>query len=745
MPGVAATKPYSPPAFAGRWLWAIGIVLVVFAARCREILLYAGDVPYLDQWWVEARQVLIPWLQGKLSWTDFFQSHHEHIPLWTRLMAWLEAALFGRWDPQFQCTINASFFGVVIAAGSDWLRRTVSLVPALTLTALAVALAALPHGWENSTWGFQSLVPFALLFGIWHVGGAFGSKTNSISWWLAQAAGLAVLFTFGSMWTAPAAVVLTALWTAAPGRLRWVPPALLAIIGVILFFVARAHQPHSGAFVLSASSPQQFLAAFLIQLGWPSQLPGAAALLYAPAFILALRLRRNAAAENADRVVVALALWSAAQAAAFAYGRGSYLGFVSRYGDLLAVGVIANAIATWRLLHQPRSRRFLLTVLGIAWLAVFIPGLKWVSTRAHTEFFHGHAPAWTETRRNAVRQYLTTKDPVSLSSEAVRSILYPDPAIVAAALDTPGLPDLLPVTVRTTQGRTRGDFASAIAYHLREHWPALVATGATLLLLGVALTVRSKRSSTPPSPIPTSNPVTLPLLGTLTVITGGLIFLWPMPLEFHPDKRWGQMLVPPGMVKDLGFRITTPTTYKVDNLTGGVALWPENFRNTFFGTHIDGPAFTGRAESTPFPIKSRWLVIPITGFPNTPGNGLRLKIESSESQMLTEIACDLPNPTDIDFWSVDVRPYQGQQARVVFYDGHNDAEGWVGAGSPQPAQDGNLATRLQRSWVLERTTSGHDSTAVLFLSLLMPTLFMGISAAFRSRKISNRPVPPTGS
>src|SRR6185312_689462 len=100
----------------------------------------------------------------------------------------------GRWDPKLQCTINAALFGLAAGVWTGWLRRVAPVLPAVLLTALTVALAALPHGWENSTWGFQSLVPIALVFVIWHVRGSFEQPVNSPKWWLAQAAGLGALF-----------------------------------------------------------------------------------------------------------------------------------------------------------------------------------------------------------------------------------------------------------------------------------------------------------------------------------------------------------------------------------------------------------------------------------------------------------------------------------------------------------------------------------------------------------------------
>ena len=54
-----------PPAAApSRWLWLVpaGAALLVFAARLREIHLFASDVPYNDQWIIEAQQIIAPWL-----------------------------------------------------------------------------------------------------------------------------------------------------------------------------------------------------------------------------------------------------------------------------------------------------------------------------------------------------------------------------------------------------------------------------------------------------------------------------------------------------------------------------------------------------------------------------------------------------------------------------------------------------------------------------------------------------------
>jgi hypothetical protein len=726
----------SPPAGS---LWTVGVALAVFAARCREIQLYAGDTPYLDQWWVEAHQIIVPWLQGKLSWTDFFRSHHEHIPVWTRLLAWLEAALLGRWDPKLQCTINAVLFGLAAGVWTGWLRRVTPAVPALFLTMLTVALAALPHGWENSTWGFQSLVPIALVLVIWHVRGSFAQVVNSPKWWFAQAAGLGALFTFGSVWAAPVAIVITVFWTSAEDRRRrWLAPALLGATGLILLLVARAYQPHSGAFVQSAGSLQQFLAAFLLQLGWPSQWPGVAILMYLPTLLLALHLRRNRAAENVDRVALALGLFGITQAAAFAYGRsGGYIGFVSRYGDLLSLGVLANAFALWRLLQGLRSWRPILVLLCAGWLTAFTIGLKWISTRAHTEYFHSHAAVWAALRQDAVKQYLVNHDASRISSEQVRAILYPDPAVVTAVLDQPGLQNLLPVGLRSDGPRERGDFISAAAQYVRGLWPTFLATAGVLFLLGAGFSIAAGEKSSAISPVIASDPWRLRILAMVSAGSVLGIFLWPMPLEFRGTERWGKLLSPPGTLGDLSFSITTPSSYPADRLTGAAALWPENFRNTFYGTHIDGPSFKGRIQSSAFPLASPRLVIPYAGFPVSAGNSLYLQIEDQTGHPLARLICPGPNPSDIDFWEADVGNYQGQKARIVIEDGRDDAEGWIAVAPPHPAKNANEGSWMSRSWALERTTIGHDSLGVIAVSSTALTLLFAM-VGFRRDKISHR-------
>lgn len=730
------SRPQPNPA---GWLWGLGAATMVIAARWREIDLHGGEIPFLDQWLVEARQILLPWLDGKLTPGDFFRPHHEHVPALTRLLVWLEAVVFGRWDGQLQATINAILMGGFTGLSAAWLRRSLPLLPALVLTALAVGLASLPHSWENIVWGFQAHMPLALLFVFVYQQGSFARTPGTAGWWLTQAAGLAVLFTLGSMWAAPLAVLLVLLWTADLNWKRLLPAGLLVLGGAALLLAARAQLPSSGAATLGAKNFPQFLTALFMQLGWPSAWPGAALLVNLPVCFLALRLRGKPNAEPLDRTVLALALWAAAQAAAFAFARGSYVGFVSRYADLLAVGVLANGVALWRLMQEsPRWTRLLWAGLALGWCAVIGQGLQFINVQGHTLYFHEHSAQWSQIRRDAVRQYLATKDQNQLAGAEPQAVLFPDPAEVAGVLDHPELAALLPASVRPDGVQAPGNFASDAARDLRQLWLELSCCGVLLLLAGVVFTWRNgephRAASTLPSPADRTNAI---LLSGLALGSVSLLFLWPQPFRFNTGDRWAQFITPRGTVPDMSFRIVTETSYPKDRLAGGAVLWPEDFRNNFFGTNIDGPSFTGIAESSPFPLASPWYVVPFAGYPVSAGNALRLRIEDPTGKFLAEIPCPGPNPgpgqTDIGFWVVDVRPHVGKTGRIMIEDQRNDTEGWVAVAPPHAANDGPaLATAHRRGWAAEGTLSGLHSLQVISAIL---GLLAAISLFPRTRRL----------
>ncbi|MBI3885121.1 MAG: hypothetical protein HY302_05260, partial [Opitutae bacterium] len=676
---------------------------LIFAARLREIHLHAGDVPFLDQWKIEGEEILLPWVKGTLSVADFFRPHHEHVPGWTRLLVWLQTVLTGRWDPPLEMTVNAALFATFAGFLLRWIRRSLSFWSLLPALALLVALGASPHSWENSTWGFQSQFPLALLFLVWHLTGSFDRLPGTGRWWLAQAAGLAGLFTLGSMWAAPLAVVLVLGWTGDWDRRRVLVPAGLAVFGLGLMLWVRAHAPPGGALALAVSGPQQFIAAWLLQLGWPAAWTGACIVLNLPLVALARRTCAQPQTPPFDRALLALGLWSVLQAAAIAYARnGEYSGFVSRYGDLLMVGTVANGLALVRL---STTHRWRWSLLGVAWLFAVGQGLLQLSVHGSAEFFHARSAERARVRRDAVQHYLAGADLRTLAAPEVEAILFPAPEEVGRLLAEPGVRHLLPVAA----GPAR---AGKIARSLHSRWDALALFAAITLAAGLAGIWRAGGSSPPALPDRPDHG-SAPLIAGLGLVAGGLIFLWPRPLDFDAARRRERLVAPAGTLPNLGFHFTAPTKYSADRLEGAAGLSPISLRNFFYGTHVDGPDDRVSAATAPFTLTGPFLVVPVAGYPNAPGNELLLRVSDPAGRTLADLRYTGPDPGDLDFWAIDVRPYAGQKARLLLRDNRTGEHAWLAVAPPHFSPDATAADRLRARWQLERSASARGSLAAI--------------------------------
>ncbi|MDP2137105.1 MAG: hypothetical protein Q8J74_04555, partial [Candidatus Didemnitutus sp.] len=430
------------------WFWAIGAAGLVFAARLHEIHLHTGEVAINDQWKIEAADILLPWLNGTLRPSDFFAPHFEHVPLWTRLLVWVEVVLTGRWDPLVQTTVNAAFYAAFIALLTRWVSSLLSPAAALGVSMLFVVGSVLPHAWENITWGFQSQFPLALLFLFLHVQGSFAHPAGSRRWWWAQGAGAAGLFTLAGMWMAPLAVVLAGAWTRTHDS-RWrLFPLVLVVAGLGIILLIRATAPSYGAFAQTAGSPLHFVRALLDLLGWPAGWPGALVILNLPWLIFALQLRGRVASTPFDRTVLAFGIWAIGQAGALAFARGSdYGGYVSRYGELLAVLVLANSLALCRVAPASRRWRPASLLFALAWIGVVLTGWWQLSTGGHTAYFHENSAPRAQLRRDALQAYLLHHDRTLLEQPNTRWVLYQDIEQVTRLLDQPDFRALLPASV----------------------------------------------------------------------------------------------------------------------------------------------------------------------------------------------------------------------------------------------------------------------------------------------------------
>lgn len=700
------------------WLWAVGVGLAVFAARLDTMRRGVAEAPFLDQWLIEGDQVIRPWFDGRFDWRTLFAPHHEHYPVFTRLLAWIGAVVLRTWDPVVQGTINAAFFGVLAASFSRWWWDHSPKLLALFGAAVFLAVYAPPHNWENAIWGFQSSVPLCLLFSFWHIRGSLSHPTGSLAWWSAQAAGLVALGTFGGAWAAPLAVTLVLLWSDPGEWRRWLAPALIAAAGLAMLWYARHSQPAAGALALQAPDLRRFLGMVTVQVGWPSPKFFAVAAIHLPALLLALPQRMSRQAHAVDLTIVALAVFALAQAGAIAAGRSAtYIGFVPRYSDFLALGVVANALALARLWTGPSLYRWLALPLAAGWCAVVVTGLREINSTGHTKYFRENAGMWAAHRVGAVKQYLATHDRSHLTNEGARTFLYPEPNTVARVLDTPGVAALLPAALRADATPQPGDTAGLAVRFFSDTTSAVLWSGALLAL--IALVAPRAARQTVPAVTVSTDPLRAPLLLAFAAVCGVGVFLWSRPATLDPEARLIQLVTAPESVGEFRFRIVTPSPYPPDNLVGGAALWPEHFRNVFFGTHIDGPAFTGRAESTRFELTTPYLLVPIAGYPASPGSGVLLDVLDDSDRVLATERYPGNDPDGVAYWSVDVSAHQGRSARLAILDGQaKGSASWVAVAPPQ-RRERDLGAAHAVAWRAEQTAGARLSLASLALAALL--------------------------
>lgn len=706
-----------------RWLWvaAPGVALIVWAARLAEIHFFGSDVAYNDQWYVEAAQIIAPWLNGTLQLRDFFAPHFEHVPAWTRLLAWLQVVVTGRWDPLVQTTVNACLHVGFIWLVARWAIKNLRPVPAVLVMVTLILGGALPHAWENIAWGFQSQFPLALVFLFLHVQGACTHQPGSKGWWWAQAAAAAGLFTLASMWLAPLAVVVSWLWT---GPRRWREhrvPLLITALGAGLLVLIKLQQAGGGAFSQIVQSPFGFLHASLHLLGWPSVLPGAAAIIQLPWLVHALRLRNQPAATPVDRIIFALGLWNFTQALGLAAARtGDTNDFVSRYGDLLFVGVLVGALALPRLIPPTGRLRAVFLLLAVLWGGLAISGLVRNSTQGHAHYFHLHAGQNAEFRRTAVQNYLQSGNRELLESATARWVLCQEPDLVTGLLDQPRFSALLPHSVSPS---SPPDPIGSFVRHLQARWTWLLAGGIALLGLGLVLMARHGTTLQPLLPLADGkDPWRLRFAGGVALLSIAFASTWADPLAFNSERRWQRLLGGDQAIKNLTFDFVYPAEFGPERLQGAAPIHPEMLRNQFYGTAPQGPGYTGTVISSPFPLTSPWLVVPYAGYPVGDGNGLRIRLLDAQGRDTPhEIGCHGPNIDGIGYWSVDVREYQGRQARLVLYDGRTETMGWVAAAPPIPTDDTSLAVKLEQGLRNEKHAGLHLSLMVIAAVALLCT------------------------
>jgi hypothetical protein len=427
------------------------LFLAVACVRIAVVGLYAESIPYWDQWDAEGRRLLAPWLEGNLTWDEVLVNpHNEHRIVWTRL---LFLALFtlngGQWDNLVVVYANTLIFAAIYTFLFATLVRGLSTTwQKAVLAGVLIILAVLPYAWENTLVGFQNQFYFLTGFAAATLALAASGANRMLT-----VVGVAAL-AFGSLFTmasgplvAPiaAALLLLRVQAGSLGRAPgFVGAGLLLAIALGGFAALPEFSPHAD---WKADSLQSWLDAFRVPGSWPLSPSWFHVLLaWSPLlFYCAVRIRLGRPSST-DLLSLGLSAWVLAHAAAIAYSRGSNIqGLSSRYGDLMAIGVVANVWFGLRA-FDPWSGRVRTALLQRAvGLASAIAVLAAFLQRAPDDF---NEMVWRSDsfRRQTenVRAFVADGDPVHLAGD----IPYPDATQLQGMLSNEAIRRALPPTLR---------------------------------------------------------------------------------------------------------------------------------------------------------------------------------------------------------------------------------------------------------------------------------------------------------
>jgi hypothetical protein len=442
-----------PVAKLGGW-WRMTpwlMFLTALLARFIYVSLYAGSIPFWDQWDAEADGIFLPWLNGTWHWSSLFNAHNEHRIVLTRL---LSLALFELNHQQWDNLVEAYAGAVVFAAVEAMLYARLCLgLPHLAqrfgLLAFMVLLAALPFAWENFVCGFQSQFYFMALLAISMQSVAAFGINSMRDLLLLMVLGAISLFTMASGLIACLAVipaVATRLWSKAPPSryfaiCLFVCMMFIAAIGMALIPSVPANDS------LKAHGLTEHVSALSFNLAWPWQ-PNAfwrwklaIVFLWLPTLVWIIRALRRRDFDRSDAFAAGMLAWVGLQFLAIAHARGhDTMTLSSRYMDITAIGIILNAYLALTQLSI-NNHRFPGWAVAVMFFSITLLGLAERQNADMNALLERHTQTLAETLH--VRDYLATGNPINLQQPRLY-IPYPDAAHLQSWLDNPAVRTMLP-------------------------------------------------------------------------------------------------------------------------------------------------------------------------------------------------------------------------------------------------------------------------------------------------------------
>ncbi|HEV2693033.1 MAG TPA: hypothetical protein VG347_09090, partial [Verrucomicrobiae bacterium] len=432
--------------------WLGVFFLVVSGAKLWTIQIWGTNIPYWDQW-DEARLLFKPWLDGTLTWRDFFIPHNEHRILFTRLLDLAELKLNGQWDPFFQMIVSAMLhigYGCLLAT-TIWVltgRKYAGLICCALLPFFALPFAA-----ENTTHGFQSQIYFVDLFSLAAIAGLGFGRPGGGLWLGGLVAAVLAIFTMASGFLAAAALVgLVILRLLKEHRLTRGQMFTLLVGGVVVALGLALKVNVAQHQALQAQSFSDFVMALLDGMAFPfTHQPAMALIILLPLLVLVVKYFQpgyhNA---RAAEFVLTFGLWGILQAATLAYGR-AVLADSSRYLDPLCTLPMAGAGALFVLAMDFsffKLPKKIALVNAVLWVLLIWGGLC-RSSYGVAEKYLTWSRTWGVVQTENVRAFAATGDPGWLKNELQFAIPYWSSGWLTDLLGQPRIRAIMPADART--------------------------------------------------------------------------------------------------------------------------------------------------------------------------------------------------------------------------------------------------------------------------------------------------------
>lgn len=448
--------PPNPMRIQSALLIAVGVAAIVAAARLFLVVHYGTSNPFLDQWDAEVEYLYRPYVQGTLSFPDFFQPHNEHRIALTRLIGLGLFMLNGnQFDAKVEMMFNIVLYLAVVIVFMHSATRLVPRRSSLLFVVVALLGFSLPLGWENLIAGFQNQFYLLILCALIALRIAVSIRIDAKS-----AVALLLLAALANVTVASGALLslflagVLATRTIATPRRRGTAIVLIAML-LAIFAVAMATMPqvehHTG---LRAQAAGELIRAFGVVLAWPMRPRSialgavAASLMYLPtvfaAIGMATRMIRRQSLQPGTLYLLAVSGWCLLQGIAVAYSRGHEMfGMSSRYVDIFVLGVLVNVILALRMTRAHTTRRvwrasgvMYALAIAMALLAQLPQSLEMMQDRR----------AYGERQAAYVRAYLENGDRAQLAA-AREANAFPDTPRLIRLLDDPKIVSLLPATM----------------------------------------------------------------------------------------------------------------------------------------------------------------------------------------------------------------------------------------------------------------------------------------------------------